>query len=150
MLINVPQYIDVEDKIAGPLTAKQLGWVIGLGITLLVMWNMLPKVLFFIIGIPLSITFLAFAFYKPYGQPLGNFVIFGILYFFRPKVYFWQRTPQKNIPSKQKTKAEESRPPEKKLDAESIMDLAKIMDSGGSERNERIEELLKNVPIKKK
>ncbi len=81
MLINVPQYIDVEDKIAGPLTAKQLGWIVGLGIILLVLWNMLPKPVFFILGLPLSVLFVALAFYKPYGQPLGSFVIFGIMYF---------------------------------------------------------------------
>lgn len=150
MLINVPQYIDVEDKIAGPLTAKQLGWVIGLGVILLIMWNVFSKILFFIVGIPLAIVFLAMAFFKPYGQPLGSFVIFGIMYFFRPKVYFWQRTPQKNIISKQKIKAEENHPTENKLSAESIMDLARVMDSGGTEHNERIEEMLKNVPIKKK
>ncbi|EKD71060.1 MAG: hypothetical protein ACD_46C00281G0001, partial [uncultured bacterium] len=42
MLINVPQYIDVEDKVAGPLTIKQLGWLIALGIMLLILWNVVP------------------------------------------------------------------------------------------------------------
>ena len=73
MLINVPQYIDVEDKIAGPLTVKQLGWIIGLGIILLVLWNIVPAPVFFILGIPLAIFFVALAFYKPYGRPLEAF-----------------------------------------------------------------------------
>ena len=72
MLINVPQYIDVEDKVAGPLTVKQLGWMIALGIILLVMWNTMPAAAFFVIGFPITLLFLAFTFYKPYGQPLGS------------------------------------------------------------------------------
>ena len=43
MLFNVPQYIDVEDKIVGPLTGKQLLWMIGMGIMLLVLWNTVSR-----------------------------------------------------------------------------------------------------------
>lgn len=149
MLISVPQYIDVEDKVAGPLTAKQLGWIVVLGVVLLIMWNMLSKPLFFILGIPLAILFVAMAFYKPYGQPLGNFIIFGIMYFFRPKIYFWKRTPQKDTDSVQKKQVVENNLVNKKLTSESLRDLAQILDSEGLKYNERSEEILKQVPTKK-
>jgi hypothetical protein len=149
MLINVPQYIDVEDKIAGPLTAKQLGWIVGLGIILLVLWNMLPKPVFFILGLPLSVLFVALAFYKPYGQPLGSFVIFGIMYFFRPKVYFWKRTPQRNVQAAPKVQATEKYLPEKRLTSQSLKDLAQLLDSEGMDHSEGIEKILKQVPVKK-
>ena len=68
MLINVPQYIDVEDKVAGPLTMKQLGWMIVMGITLLILWNVLPFAGFLVIGFPIAMVFVALAFFKPYGQ----------------------------------------------------------------------------------
>src|SRR5512138_1477457 len=100
MLISVPQYIDVEDKIVGPVTAKQLGWLVLMGITLLVMWNTMSRVGFFIVGIPVGLIFLAFAFYKPYGQPLGSFVVFGAMYFFKPKVYVWKRSPEISLSKK--------------------------------------------------
>jgi len=148
MLINVPQYIDVEDKVAGPLTAKQLGWMVLLGVALLIMWNMFSKPLFFIIGIPLTILLVALAFYKPYGQPFGSFIVFGIMYFFRPKVYFWKRTPQKEEKA-QKTQIAEEHFVDKKLTSESLRDLARVMDSEGAEYNEKLEKILKKVPTKK-
>ncbi|HPX94695.1 MAG TPA: PrgI family protein [Candidatus Moranbacteria bacterium] len=150
MLINVPQHIDVEDKIVGPLTAKQLGWVVALGIILLILWNMLPKILFFIVGVPLVIIFLALAFYKPYGQPLGSFVIFGIMYFFRPKVYFWKRTPQKEIKLTQKSiVAPKTQPVSKSIDSDSLKNLAQLLDSEGMHYNEKVEEILKKAPSRK-
>ena len=150
MLINVPQYIDVEDKIVGPLTAKQLGWIIGLSVILLIMWNMLPKPVFFIIGIPLTILFIAFAFYKPYGQPLGSFIIFGIMYFFRPRIYVWKRTPENFVvaPVKKENKNEVYHP-EKHISTESLRDLARLLDSEGSSSNAELESILKDVPKKK-
>jgi len=40
MLFNVPQFIDIEDKIVGPLTAKQLGWLaLGSVIALLLTYH---------------------------------------------------------------------------------------------------------------
>lgn len=149
MLINVPQYIDVEDKIVGPLTAKQLGWVIALGVILLIMWNMVPVPVFFIIGLPLTIFFVAMAFYKPYGQPAGNFLIFGIMYFFRPKVYVWKRTPimVSNVSQKMKTAAVLT--PDKHMSSQSLKDLAQLLDSEGMSSNPELEKMLKQAPIKK-
>src|SRR4030042_3818231 len=91
MLFNVPQYIDVEDKVAGPFTAKQLLWMFGCGATLLVLWNVLNKTAFIIIAILVILIFGALAFYRPYNQPLIKLVYFAIMFLFRPKVYVWRR-----------------------------------------------------------
>ena len=91
MLFNVPQYIDVEDKIAGPLTAKQLGWMIGMGAALLVMWNTVPKGYFWVFAIPAICLFVALAFYRPYNLPLVSFVSHTFAFLLRPKVYLWDR-----------------------------------------------------------
>lgn len=148
MLISVPQNIDVEDKIVGPLTAKQLGWVVALGVILLVLWNMTPKPVFFIVGFPLSVFFIALAFYRPYGQPMINFIIFGVMYFFRPKIYFWKRTPQKNV-NEQKKQVAENHLVQKQITSESLRELAELLDSEGMRHSEGIENILKQVPNKK-
>lgn len=146
MLINVPQYIDVEDKIVGPLTIKQLGWLIVLGVVLLILWNILPKAGFFVIGLPITLLLLAFAFYKPYGQPLGSFVIYAFMYYFKPKVYIWRRTSENvqamSIP---KTKQQKKVVAEKKLSKDQVRDLAQLLDSEGQIRNEKILEMLKET-----
>lgn len=149
MLINVPQYIDVEDKVAGPLTMKQLGWVIALGIILLILWNMVPFPGSIVIGFPIAVVFIALAFFKPYGQPMISFVIFGIMYFFRPKVYVWKRAPQNIINIPQKAKTEQHFSQDKHLTADSIRDLAQLLDSEGTSYNENVVGILKKPPIKK-
>jgi membrane protein implicated in regulation of membrane protease activity len=149
MLINVPQYIDVEDKIVGPLTAKQLGWMVALGVILMILWNMTPKPVFFIVGLPLVILFVALAFYKPYGQPLGSFIIFGVMYFFRPKVYFWKRSQTADVKDSQKNQKEEAQLPDKRISSESLRDLAQLLDSEGTQYSKGIEEILNKAPVKK-
>lgn len=149
MLIGVPQYTDVEDKIVGPITAKQLGWLVLMGVTILIMWKSLPFVGFMVIGIPWGIFCLALAFYKPYGQPLGSFLIYGLTYMFKPKVYIWRRTPEREVfvvPTKAK---EEIIHVEKKLSNEQIQGLAKLLDSNGMQTDKNIVELLKEKQTKK-
>ena len=149
MLINVPQYIDVEDKIVGPLTAKQLGLFIGLGVGLIILWNFVPAIVFFIIAFPIVIFIVALAFYRPYGQPFGSFILFGIFYFFRPKIYVWKRAPQNIISVPQKNKAVENHLPDKKLTSESLSDLARMLDSEGMDHAQGIEDILKKENARK-
>lgn len=149
MLINVPQYIDVEDKVAGPLTFKQLGWLLAMGIILLIVWNMVPFPGSLVVGFPVAVVFVALAFFKPYGQPLGSFVIFGIMYFFRPKIYVWKRAPENIISVPQKAPKTENFVQEKHLTSESLHDLAQLLDSEGTNYNEKIVEILKKPPVKK-
>ncbi|NTV41529.1 MAG: PrgI family protein [Candidatus Moranbacteria bacterium] len=149
MLINVPQYIDVEDKVAGPLTMKQLGWVIVLGIILLIMWNTMPSIVFFIIGFPITVLFVALAFYRPYGQPLGNFVIFGIMYYFRPKIYVWKRTPDREPEAQKTIQVNNVHVVEKKVTAETLKELAQLLDSEGVQHSGHLESILKEHNTKK-
>lgn len=150
MLFNVPQYIDVEDKVAGPFTAKQLLWMFGMGAVLLVLWNMLEKGAFFISAAPVIAIFLALAFYRPCNQPLIKFIFSGVLFLFSPKVYFWKRTAagktrreksSEGISRKEKT--------EKVFKPEEAEALARMLDSEGRERSEKIAEILKQRQNKK-
>lgn len=143
MLIGVPQYIDVEDKIVGPLTAKQLGWCALAGIIDLGLWKFTNLVILIMAGLPLTGFFLALAFFKPYGVPLGNFLMFGVMYLFKPKIYFWQRTPRAHVVAEKKPVEEESVLLKKQMTSESIRNLAELIDSGGSQHSEMIEEILK-------
>jgi hypothetical protein len=104
---------------------------------------------FFIIGIPVAILFVGLAFFKPYGQSLPSFIVFGALYYFRPKVYIWKRAPQafSNAPQKIQTTAVAA--PDKHMSAQSLTDLAELLDSEGSHSNAELEKMLKHVSAKK-
>lgn len=95
MQYNIPQFIDMEDHIVGPLTAKQLGWLALGGVILLVLWNVLDMVAFFIAGIFVAALFVSLAFLRPNGQPLVNFVMSSVGFLFKPKMYFWKKVPGK-------------------------------------------------------
>jgi hypothetical protein len=129
MLFNVPQYIDVEDKVAGPLTAKQLLWMIGMSAVLLVLWNIFDLAAFFAAAIPVVLIFVALAFYRPYNQPLIVFVKNALFFLIRPKVYVWNR-PSSAV-SRQRERPVVSNKPEtgvKVLDMEEIRRLADMVD----------------------
>ena len=97
MLFNIPQFIDKEDKIVGPLTAKQLGWLAGAGVLLLVLWSFLDMSALILAALPILGIFGALAFYQPNGQPLISFIFSSISFFFHPKIYIWRRVAQKEV-----------------------------------------------------
>ncbi len=135
MMFSVPQFIDVEDKIAGPLTWKQLLWMIGMGAVLLFFFNLFDTPLFIISAIPTVLLFAAFAFYKPDGFPLTTFIFYAILFLFRPKVAVWERPvntrPLVKAPEK---KNEDSIAQPKEINEEKLKELARILDSRGTSR----------------
>ena len=130
MLFNVPQFIDVEDKIVGPFTGRQLLWMFGLGAVLLVLWNILEKTPFIITAIIVSLIFIALAFYRPYNQPLIKFIASAILFLFRPKTYLWKRAARGRASAKLAKNKLPAADVEKKFIApEELKTLAKTLDS---------------------
>jgi hypothetical protein len=91
MMFNTPQFIDVEDKIAGPLTWRQLLWMIGMGALLLMLFMLLEGAVIFVVGVPVVILFLLLAFYRPGGQPFIQYILNAFFFLFRPKVMMWDR-----------------------------------------------------------
>lgn len=131
-MFNVPQFIDVEDKIAGPLTWRQLLWMIGLGAVLLVLFNTVEKSLFIVIAVPVVLLFVALAFYRPHNQPLIVYVAYAFTFLFRPKLALWER-PVSKLPKKvvEPTVKPDILPKEKRVTLEELRRLANIVDQHG-------------------
>lgn len=130
MLFNVPQFIDVEDRVAGPLTAKQIFWLVGMGGVLFIVWTFFDTPTFFTLAVPIILIFVVFAFYRPYNQSMLTFTVHGLMFFLRPKLYTWDRPGiVKQTPIKPK---ETSNLPEgpKPLSVDDIRALAQSVDSG--------------------
>ena len=92
MYANVPQFIDIEDKIAFGLTWKQLLWLFGMGAVLMVLYTLLDRQAFFIAGVPVVMLFVALAFVKPYGVSFITFLGFAFRFLTSSKNYVWKRT----------------------------------------------------------
>ena len=128
MLFNVPQFLDIEDKIVGPLTAKQLGWLGLGGVVLLVFYNFLDPGAFVIATVICAGVFGAMAFYRPYGQTLLAFLMSSIYYTFRPRMYVWRRLPEKFIIPKKEKDRKMIVHEKKKINDNKIEELSKILD----------------------
>ena len=92
MQFQVPQFIEVEDKIFGPLTLKQFIYIAGgagLSFLVYVLLNSLILAalpIFAIMGISLGL-----AFYKLNNKPLINVAESAFKYFLGNKLYIWKK-----------------------------------------------------------
>ena len=129
MMFNVPQFIDVEDKIAGPLTWRQIFWMIGMSAVLMVIYNIFDSATFFVLAIPVVIIFALFAFYRPNGVSMIEFTMHGFLFLFQPKVAVWERPttvrPLSVEPEKEVTQEVGET---KKFDSNKVHQIAEMLD----------------------
>ena len=90
MRYQVPQFIEVEDKIFGPLTLKQFIYLAGGGGLCLIFFSLLPLYLTVILAIPVIAASMALAFYEVNGRPLIHAVEHAFSYFIGRKLYLWK------------------------------------------------------------
>ena len=99
MQYQVPQFIDLEDRIIGPLTLKQFLYLAFAGAFIFVFWFLFNFYLWLIISAPLAAMAAAFAFLKINGRPFVYFFLSFIRYFSKPKLYIFSSVPVPALPS---------------------------------------------------
>ena len=88
---QVPQFIEVEDKIFGPLTIKQFIYLAGAGGLALICFTVLPLLLALpLAGLAVGIG-AAFAFYQVNGRPLIVAAEHAFSYMLGHKLYLWKQ-----------------------------------------------------------
>lgn len=101
MRFQVPQFIEVEDKIFGPLTFKQFIYVGG-GVGLsVILFLLLPRFLAIVISLPIVIFAVALAFYKVNEKPFINIVEAFVKYTLTNKLYIWKKEEKKVVAKEQ-------------------------------------------------
>src|SRR3989344_2478088 len=96
MRYQVPQFIEVEDKIFGPLTLKQFIYLAGGAGLSFIIYRVLPSFIFSIIPIIIVMTFcLALAFYKINNKPFIQVVEAAFKYMTSAKLFIWKKVPSK-------------------------------------------------------
>lgn len=98
MRFQVPQFIEVEDKIFGPLTFKQFIYVGGGAGIAAVLFILLPNLLAFFISAPIVIFALALAFFKVNEKPFIHVAEAFFKYTFGSKLYIWKKEERKPVP----------------------------------------------------
>lgn len=106
MQYQVPQFIEIEDKIFGPLTFKQFLYVGGGAAIGFIMFSFLPKFLAIIFGAPIVGFFMAAAFYQVNGRPFLVYIEGALKYALSAKLYIWKKTEKKIEKAKEEVKAQ--------------------------------------------
>ncbi|EKD92606.1 MAG: hypothetical protein ACD_28C00388G0003 [uncultured bacterium] len=155
MQFKIPQNVQMEDKIVGPITLKQLIILgVGGGIDYFLYISLAKVYVLTVWMIPVAIIgllTLAIAFLKIQGIPFANYVLLSIEFYFKPQKRLWiagggdiflsitQPSP--------KTKAELAQDKQQKnapKDLSNISELSKILNTHTEMLNEK-HETLENI-----
>ncbi|MEN9621610.1 MAG: hypothetical protein RLZZ67_44 [Candidatus Parcubacteria bacterium] len=102
MRFQVPQFIEVEDKIFGPLTLKQFIYLLGgAGLSFILysfIGNLYISIFFILPVIGFSLTL---AFYKINNKPFINVVEAAFNYYVGNKLYIWKHVEKPIIAKEQ-------------------------------------------------
>ncbi|PIZ00453.1 hypothetical protein COY62_02460 [bacterium (Candidatus Howlettbacteria) CG_4_10_14_0_8_um_filter_40_9] len=130
MQYKVPQNIDIEDQVIGPLTLKQfLYLMVGFGILFVIKYSV-PGFLFFPIAAIVGSFFLALAFFKPGDRPFEVYLMSVVFAMAKPRKRIWKKLPYVH---KEEVVEKKEEVFEKNISSENLERLAFIIDSGGFE-----------------
>jgi len=100
MRFQTPQFVEIEDKIFGPLTLKQFIYLVGGGGLTVILYLFLPFIIFIIIATPLVALSLALAFYKVNERSFVEVLEAGFYYLLNNRLYLWKHSvdnPNKDL-----------------------------------------------------
>ena len=90
MEYQVPQFIEVEDKLIGPLTLRQFIYLSGAVGICVVAFIYLPLVFSLLVALPVGGFGVALAFYKVNSKPFSDVIEDGFNYYAHSKLFLWK------------------------------------------------------------
>jgi len=128
----VPQFIDVEDKIIGPITTRQFVIMIAAGLWLVIAYKFFDMALFVLAVLLTAGTVALFGFYKVNGRPFNLFLISIIQVNVKPRLRVWNRS---DMELSRLGETREATPkvsaPIKRMSRTRLTELALQVDTGG-------------------
>jgi len=91
MRFNVPQFVDIEDTILGPLTLKQFFLLIAGGLIFALLWWAFQLWFVLLIGIPMMLIIIAAIFIKINGRSLPKVFMAWLNFWTKPRFYIWKK-----------------------------------------------------------
>lgn len=92
MQFRVPQFIDMEDKVFGPLTLKQFGYIVGAGGLSFIIWTLVPiKFIAMLFIAPVVALFLSLAFVKYNNRSFGEILQSAFNYYTGTRIFTWKQ-----------------------------------------------------------
>ncbi len=100
MRYQIPQFIEIEDKLFGPLTLKQFIYLAGGAGFAIVAYLLLPLSIALVVIVPVVAFALALAFYKINNKPFIFVLEAAFKYVLHPKLYIWHQETKTVNPEK--------------------------------------------------
>lgn len=131
----VPQFIDVEDKILGPITTRQFLILLSSSLILFIAYKLADTALFIFLLAIIGGSSLVIAFVKINGQPFHYFLLNIFQTLRRPSLRIWNKTfssqELKEFMEGGKVEVVETVKEMKRLSYNRIRDLSLIVNTGG-------------------
>lgn len=95
MRFQVPQFIEIEDKIFGPFTVKQFVYLAGGAGLCFILYHYLNFYIALFFIVPIASFSLALALYRVNNRPFILVVESAFKFFLTDKLYIWKKTDRK-------------------------------------------------------
>ncbi len=95
MEYQVPQFIEVESKVVGPLTLKQFIYVAGASGLCIIFFTSLQTIFAVMLSLPVVALAAALVFYTVNGKPFIEVLEAGFNYYMGAKLFLWKRQEPK-------------------------------------------------------
>jgi hypothetical protein len=133
----VPQFIDVENKVIGPITVRQFLILMGAGLIIALAYRLLYFTSFVVVGVVVLAIASIFAFAKVNGTPFHFFLLNFINTLKKPKLRVWNNRAldpvDKKVPD---LKKDDYQPVAKQLYKKSrLAELSLVVDTRGRYQN---------------
>lgn len=129
---KVPQNIDMQDRVLGPLTMVQFVYaVVGFGICYSIFMS-IPAPFSYVLIAPIGLFVFCLIFVKINERPFIDFVVAALEFMTSPKQRYWQQAGDSNLRVEIYKSANLAKPTyqHKNITPEEIADLASKVDTG--------------------
>lgn len=136
----VPQFIDIEDKIFGPITVRQFIIILAGGGLMFIAFKLLTFWAFALSSLLILALVITIAFLKINGMPFHFFLLNLVQTFRRPRLYMWNKeltnAELRNLMREEAPPAPPAAPVKERLTTSKLQELALVVNTGGVYRPE--------------
>jgi len=134
---TVPQFIDVEDKIIGPITVRQFIIILFGSLIIFILFKFFSLLYLLTVGSFVFINMILFAFFKVAGRPFHFFVLNFVQTLMKPSLRVWQNLSRSVIQHDiMEHKIEIKRVKKRQFTSSRLAELSLIVDTQGKFHHE--------------
>ena len=148
-LFTVPQFIDVEDKIIGPITVRQFIIILAAFLIAVAAYRIFTFTAFLVVALLVFVIAAVFAFYRVNGMPFHFFILNFFQTLKRPTLRVWNHMVGKietEFVNENETKEikEKFKRQERRVGSSRLAELSLIVDTSGKFRgnNDNVDNLI--------